>query len=75
MNLERSIDKLETQIYNSLSEFHASMDTITNTIERNKDVKNKKVKYKEPVLYRYEKDNKITYLLPSKIIDNPHIIK
>lgn len=56
MNLERSIDKLETQIYNSLSEFHASMDTITNTIERNKDVKNKKVKYKEPVLLvDYEK--------------------
>ena len=29
----------------------------------------------KPVLYRYEKDNKITYLLPSKITDNPHIIK
>lgn len=28
-----------------------------------------------PVLYRYEKDNKIIYLLPSKITDNPHIIK
>lgn len=39
-----------------MSEFHASMDTITNTIERNKDVKNKKVKYKEPVLLvDYEK--------------------
>ena len=47
---KKSIDKLETQIYNSLSEFHAAMDTITNTIERNKDVKNKKIKYKEPVL-------------------------
>lgn len=35
-----------------MSEFHASMDTITNTIERNKDVKNKKVKveYNEPIL-------------------------
>lgn len=29
----------------------------------------------KPVLYRYEKDNKIIYLLPSKITDNPHIIK
>lgn len=49
---KKSIDKLETQIYNSLSEFHASMDTITNTIERNKDIKNKKVKveYNEPIL-------------------------
>lgn len=53
---KRSLDKLETQIYNSLSEFHAAMDTITNTIERNKDVKNKKVKYKEPILLvDYEK--------------------
>lgn len=47
---KKRIDKLETQVYSSLSEFHAAMDTITNTIERNKDVKNKKIKYKEPVL-------------------------
>lgn len=37
-------------MYSCLSEFHAAMDTITNTIERNRDIKNKKVKYKEPVL-------------------------
>lgn len=29
----------------------------------------------KPVLYRHEKDNKIIYLFPSKITDNPHIIK
>lgn len=29
----------------------------------------------KPILYRYEKDNKITYLFPSKITDNPPIIK
>lgn len=28
-----------------------------------------------PVLYRWEKDNEIIYLLPSKVTDNPHIIK
>lgn len=57
----RSLDKYEKE---KIEVYHGKNESTFILSKENK-----------PVLYRYEKDDNIFYFLPSRLLDNPHVIE